>query len=148
MRKLIHLSVMVLPIVLLLLVSCTSDSEPDPSGNQPDPDAGQTESDDLESPSDGSTSPSDGETRQISLIEVSKGRRVYIAHGCRQCHMLIDEGSETGPDLTLVGQRMTFDELSAWIPDPQAVNPEAGMPVQDIDLEDLEYLVIYLSTLK
>lgn len=148
MRKLYQLSLMALPIVLLLLISCTSGSAPDPSGNQPDPDSGQTESDEQVSPSDGSTSRSDGEIRQISLIEVSKGLRVYNAHGCSQCHVLIDEGSETGPDLTLVGQRMTIDELSAWIPDPQSVNPEAGMPVQDIDPEDLEYLVIYLSTLK
>ncbi len=139
---------MVLPILLLLLVSCTSDSVPDPSGNQPDPDSGQTESDDRVLPSDGSTSPSDGEIRQISLLEVSKGLRVYIAHGCSQCHLLIDEGSETGPDLTLVGQRMTIDDLQAWIPEPQSVNPEADMPAQEIEPEDLEYLAIYLSTLK
>jgi cytochrome c2 len=81
--------------------------------------------------------------------EVKLGNDVFIKYGCLGCHKVGDEGGTTGPDLTLIGQRKTMEQMSAWIRNPQAVKPDAAMPAQSaISDQDMQYLVRYLSTLK
>ena len=84
----------------------------------------------------------------ISIADMSKGLTIWKNSGCTRCHSIGDDpGGSSAPSLTGIGDRMTRDELKAWIRNPQSVRPDASMPAQDISDEDLEYLARYLSLL-
>jgi len=141
---------LILIFAVLLTVSCAGNEEnrvaqpADNSGTVQQPDSTSSETG-LNQPADLPDSQMD---RTVTLTEISKGLSIYINNNCASCHKIGDEGSESGVDLTLVGQRMSFEELTAWIPNPRAVKPDARMPSQDISGEDLEYLALYLSMRK
>jgi cytochrome c2 len=81
--------------------------------------------------------------------EVKLGNDVFVKSGCLGCHKVGDEGGSIGPELTLIGQKMTMEQMSAWIRNPQAAKPDAKMPAQSaITDTEMQYLVRYLSTLK
>ena len=81
--------------------------------------------------------------------EVKLGNDVFVNNGCLGCHKVGDEGGSIGPELTLIGQKMTMEQMSAWIRNPQAIKPDAKMPAQSsISDQDMAYLVRYLSTFK
>jgi hypothetical protein len=147
----IHIAALMTVLFLAVTVSCTGNKPQDqPAGTTSGNQGGTT----VDSGSAGTAQDSGDQTvpreeePEVSITELSKGLRVYNSHNCKNCHKNGDEGSDVGPELTYIGQRMTFSELKAWIPDPKSVKPDAQMPPQDISPEDLEYLAMYLSMLK
>jgi ubiquinol-cytochrome c reductase cytochrome b subunit len=53
----------------------------------------------------------------------AEGARLFHAKGCEFCHAIAGYGGKRGPDLTLVGGRMTHDQIVARI-----TNGSASMP--------------------
>jgi len=52
---------------------------------------------------------------------VTAGRTVYLGKGeCASCHMVRGAGGRLGPDLTLIGEELTPDELYTALTDPSA----------------------------
>jgi ubiquinol-cytochrome c reductase cytochrome b subunit len=80
---------------------------------------------------------------------VDRGREVYVASKCQDCHVIKGEGTDFGPELTHIGSGFTADKLAALIRNPLSVNPQASMPAFDkLTDSDLQALVAYLLTLK
>jgi len=130
--------------VIIVLTACTGERPPAGSGSNP-PDNGSGTSGTGDGNFSGSTN-DPGET--ITMTDISRGLQVWSSGRCTECHTIGDDpGGNTGPALTGIGDRYTVDELKAWIANPQAVNPAAEMPAQNLSAEDLEYLARYLSTL-
>ena len=86
-----------------------------------------------------------------------RGRRVFLEQGCAACHAIVGlSGGDTGPDLTLLGSRLTLGagtvantkaNLSGWIADPQSIKPRNMMPPSYLPPQDLHDLVDYLRSL-
>jgi cytochrome c oxidase subunit II len=83
-----------------------------------------------------------------------RGKEAYLRSGCASCHAIrgVSEGA-IGPDLTLVGSRLTLGAgqfenckgvLAGWIADPQALKPGNLMPASYLSPEDLHSMVDYL----
>lgn len=80
---------------------------------------------------------------------VDRGREVYVANKCQNCHVVKGEGVDFGPELTHIGSGYSADKLAAQIRNPLSVNPQASMPAFDkLSDADLNALIAYLLTLK
>jgi len=89
---------------------------------------------------------------------VASGRHVFETQACVNCHTIagtIAKGT-FGPDLTHLMSRATIaagaaantpDNLRAWIKDPNAFKPGSLMPAMQLNDEEVNELVAYLSTL-
>jgi cytochrome c2 len=135
----------ILMILLLVLITACK-----PTGG-PGRTSGGTGTDQNAGGSGGQSTSGQASGGQMDAIaqEVKLGNDVFVKNGCLGCHKVGDEGGSIGPELTLIGQRMTMDQMSALIRNPQAVKPDARMPAQSsISDQDMAYLVRYLSTLK
>ncbi len=146
MKETNALTVAVLILMVALAAACggpvtnSSGGSDSADGSQATQDAGGA--------ADGSSSYQADAGETISMSDMSRGLRVWLNSGCTNCHRIGDDpGGDTGPSLTGVGDRYTKEELKAWIRNPQAVDPNASMPAQDLADEDLEYLARYLSLL-
>lgn len=53
-----------------------------------------------------------------------KGRQLYVARGCANCHRVGNEGSVYGPELTRIGAARSLDYLRESIVHPSADIPE------------------------
>jgi nitric oxide reductase subunit C len=67
---------------------------------------------------------------------------------CIACHSLQKQGGSVGPALDEVGDRRDYDNLVAWLTDPQAVKPGAKMPKLPLSHTDITELAAFLSQLK
>jgi cytochrome c2 len=126
-------------ILILIMVSCTG-------GNK----AGQGKGTDTKGAQSatGNMGASGAGGDQQMAMEVKKGNEVFSKSGCLNCHKIGDEGGNIGPDLSKIGQKLTVEQLTAWIPNPKAVKPDAKMPPQNVSGEDLKNLAMYLAMLK
>jgi|GEM_PF-1976220 Cytochrome c553 len=85
-----------------------------------------------------------------ALIE--KGKAVYAANNCGNCHVLGDQGGGKAPNLTHAGAQAGHN--AAWfaefVKDPKKVKPGARMPsyAGKISDDDLKALGEYLASLK
>jgi nitric oxide reductase subunit C len=64
---------------------------------------------------------------------------------CIACHALGGQGGAVGPALDGIGDRRSYDELVAWLRDPQAVKPGALMPKLPLSDTDVNELAAFLS---
>lgn len=90
----------------------------------------------------------------------ASGGDLFVASGCGACHTVrgVTENGKVGPDLTHFGSRTTIaaatlpntrDNLLAWLADPQAIKPGAGMPgFASLPEADREALAAYLMGLR
>lgn len=67
---------------------------------------------------------------------------------CIACHTLQGQGGSVGPALDGVGDRRDYDNLVAWLKDPQAVKPGAKMPKLPLSQTDINELAAFLSQMK
>lgn len=67
---------------------------------------------------------------------------------CIACHALQGQGGTVGPALDGIGDRRDYDNLIAWLKDPQAVKPGALMPKLPLSQTDVSELAAFLSKLK
>jgi len=91
--------------------------------------------------------------------EVAAGRRVFEGNACINCHAVrgtVGDG-RYGPDLTHLMSRDTLgsgvvtntpQNLLAWIKAPSQFKPGVLMPAMNLDDQQLDQLVGYLTTLK
>jgi cytochrome c oxidase subunit II len=88
-----------------------------------------------------------------------RGREVYYAAACHNCHAIRGAEAEgvIGPDLTHIGSRLSLGagilrnnrgNLAGWIINPQPLKPGNRMPPSYLDPDDLHALVDYLESLK
>ncbi len=64
---------------------------------------------------------------------------------CIACHSLQGQGGTVGPALDGIGDRKNYDDLVAWLKDPQAVKPGALMPKLPMSETDISELAAFLS---
>jgi ubiquinol-cytochrome c reductase cytochrome b subunit len=92
-----------------------------------------------------------GDPMPVNIDEnVRLAAQVY-AETCVVCHRISGEGGTVGPDLTLVGQRRSEEEIKAFIEDPEALMGEpSSMPAFGTRLrsEQIRALANYLASRK
>lgn len=87
------------------------------------------------------------------------GAELFTEFGCASCHTIsgTDATGTDGPDLTHFASRQTIlggaadptvPDLIEWITDPHSVKPGALMPAAELDDEQVEALVAYLTQLR
>jgi cytochrome c oxidase subunit II len=90
---------------------------------------------------------------------VAEGRHVFETQACMNCHTIAGTAAEGtyGPDLTHLMSRATIaagaaantpENLRAWIRDPNTFKPGAKMPAMQLNEEQTNEVVAYLSTLR
>src|ERR1019366_8524410 len=80
--------------------------------------------------------------------EVTDGRRLFEAQGCRGCHKLNGVGGTIGPDLTEEGAVHRFPEwLEKHFLDPNAVSRSSPMPNFHFTKEQARALTFYMFSL-
>ena len=67
---------------------------------------------------------------------------------CLACHSLSGQGGAVGPALDGVGSRRSYDNLVAWLTDPQKQKPGSAMPKLPLSPSDIAELASFLSQLK
>lgn len=73
---------------------------------------------------------------------------LIVNEGCVGCHRIDGAGGRMGPELNGVGDRVSQQWIVDYLPDPEAVNPEARMrSYPDLSLPDREEIAAYLVTL-
>ena len=86
------------------------------------------------------------------------GKGLFVAKGCTACHKVAgvpEAVGDIGPVLTGVASRPTiaggvlpFSDLRKWLKDPPAVKPGTLMPSLGLTDQEIEHLVVFLTTLK
>ena len=79
---------------------------------------------------------------------VSWGKELYHEKKCTTCHALGGEGGDKGPPHDDIGRRLQVEYMREWIRRPQAFDPTTEMPAFKGTEEELEAIVLFLSTLK
>ena len=87
------------------------------------------------------------------------GRRIFETEACANCHTVSGTSAHGtfGPDLTHLMSRDTIasgtiantpQNLRAWIVNPDAFKPGVLMPAMQLDQDDVDKVVAYLTTLR
>jgi len=90
--------------------------------------------------------------------KVAAGRHIFETQACTNCHRITGTAATGtfGPDLTHLASRATIasgaalntpENLHAWIEDPDNLKPGALMPAMQLNGEQIDELVAYLTTL-
>jgi cbb3-type cytochrome oxidase cytochrome c subunit len=79
---------------------------------------------------------------------VSRGRQLFMDHGCHGCHTVGAMGSPIGPDLSRIGARRDAAYLDKWLRDPAQQKPTAHMPKIAMSEQDVRALASYLASLR
>lgn len=81
--------------------------------------------------------------------EVTRGKDVWHANNCINCHTLFGEGAYYAPDLTKITQQRGEPYLRAFIKDPSQFYDEQRhrrlMPKQNLSDEDISALIAFLG---
>jgi cytochrome c oxidase subunit 2 len=92
------------------------------------------------------------------VASVAAGRRVFETQACMNCHTIAGTGAtgRFGPDLTHLMSRATLasgvipntpENLRAWIKRPDDFKAGCLMPAMQLNDQQLDEVVAYLSTL-
>jgi cytochrome c oxidase subunit 2 len=79
---------------------------------------------------------------------VTRGREVFLAHGCYGCHTIGVVGTPIAPDLSRVGSRYSVATLTRWLREPSAQEPTRHMPRIELSDGDQESLAAFLGSLQ
>jgi cytochrome c oxidase subunit 2 len=91
--------------------------------------------------------------------QVATGRRVFETTACVNCHTITGTAAngKFGPDLTHLMSRTTIaagaaantaDNLRLWVTNPDSIKPGALMPAMQLEKQDVDALVTYLTSLQ
>lgn len=89
--------------------------------------------------------------------KVDEGKVLFGTSGCQACHAinlknekgaLEPQGGDFAPNLSKVGEKITYEYLVEWILDPKKFQPNGRMPNLRITREQAEKIAAYLTTLK
>jgi mono/diheme cytochrome c family protein len=88
-----------------------------------------------------------------SAQDIEKGKALYTANKCQQCHALEGKGNKKYP-LDGIGAKLSAEDISKWITAPAemeaklAEKPKIHMKAYKLADADLKSLVAYLHSLK
>jgi len=86
---------------------------------------------------------------KIDQTKITKGRILfYEKYGCQGCHQINSKGGYVGPVLDKVGLRLKSGWIIHWLRNPQALNPEAIEPNNNLANDEVEALTSFLMSLK
>jgi cytochrome c oxidase subunit 2 len=94
----------------------------------------------------------------VQDTSVAAGRHIFETQACTNCHAVAGTAATGtfGPDLTHLASRATIasgaalntpENLHAWIQDPDHFKPGALMPAMQLNGEQIDQLVAYLTSL-
>ncbi len=92
----------------------------------------------------------------VSVPAEAKTGEQLFKDNCLSCHAVGDQGTRVGPNLTDIANREkvagfldnTKENLKDWIADPQKIKPGTMMPKVELNENELNEIVNYLSNLK
>ena len=82
---------------------------------------------------------------------VQEGSSVYGEAFCSSCHAMQNAagnlvGGNLGPELTLVGSKVTPEWLADWLRDPKVYAPQTKMPHYRFDSKQIGLLMGFLAS--
>ena len=81
-------------------------------------------------------------------VETHGGREIYQRSGCHACHQIGSVGGAVGPNLTTVGDRLTFGYLLQRTKSARTFRPEIIEPRYDLSDPEAAALARYLKNLQ
>lgn len=101
-----------------------------------------------------------GETAPAPVGDADRGRELLVQYGCNACHVIPGtsgvQGS-LGPSLAGIASRPAISfgmvpntpaNLTRFIANPPAVNPQTSMPALNMPPQDAQDIAAFLLTLK
>jgi len=85
--------------------------------------------------------------RSVAL-GVGPGASLFQEKGCFACHRIYETGGQSGPELTHVGARLSYEIIEKLLIDPRSVNPEGTMPPVALSHEERDELSAFLAKMK
>lgn len=85
---------------------------------------------------------------EITSEDVEKGKKIYNEKGCQACHQIGLEGGAVGPNLSVVGDRLTSNYIYMHLKDPQRWGASKVAPNYGFAGEEITYLTKFLSYLR
>lgn len=87
--------------------------------------------------------------------KAEEGQHLFRTVGCVACHQIAKKtkdgklelpGGDFGPDLSKVGEKITYEYLVEWILEPRKFQPHGRMPTLRLTREQAEKIAAYLTT--
>jgi mono/diheme cytochrome c family protein len=75
----------------------------------------------------------------------AEGKRLFTEHGCYGCHTLEKYGTPIAADLSHIGSKYSYGDLTRWLHDPSAQKPTAHMPKIALSDTEANALAAYLA---
>ncbi|MGR3174692.1 MAG: c-type cytochrome [Candidatus Scalindua sp.] len=82
------------------------------------------------------------------LQDVREGKEIYREKGCKVCHQIGLEGGAVGPNLSVVGDRLTPNYIYMHLKDPQKWGASNVAPNYGLENKEITLLTRYLSGLR
>jgi cytochrome c2 len=86
--------------------------------------------------------------RPPSDASAPEGERLYVALGCRACHIVGNSGGYYGPPLTDSGKRLKTGWTYSWLKNPRRWRADVRCPDYGLSDTDALRLTAYLATLR
>lgn len=80
--------------------------------------------------------------------QISQGKKLYDAKGCKACHQIGADGGAVGPNLSFVGSRLTPGYIFKHLENSKKFRPDIVEPNYGFTERERIYLTNYLMTLK
>ncbi len=80
--------------------------------------------------------------------DIDNGEALFNEKGCKACHQIGLEGGALGPNLSAVGDRLTFGYIYMHLKDPQRWGSSNVAPNYNLKDEEIASLAKYLSDLR
>lgn len=81
-------------------------------------------------------------------VSVKSGESLVNKLGCISCHTINKKGGTFGPDLSNIASKTSPEWIFYWLKNPKNYQPDTPMPNLRIMEEEIQDIVVYLSTLK
>ncbi|QQG35008.1 MAG: c-type cytochrome [Deltaproteobacteria bacterium] len=86
------------------------------------------------------------------LGKINEGAKVapvvYSSKMCSACHRIDNKGGVIGPDLSHIGKERSSEYLKVWLRNPWNVKRNTRMPHINLTENEIQDLVVFLSSLK
>lgn len=82
------------------------------------------------------------------MQDIEDGKEIYREKGCKACHQIGSEGGAVGPNLSVVGDRLTTNYIYMHLKDPQDWGASKVAPDYGMEDEEITLLTRYLSGLR
>ena len=87
-------------------------------------------------------------SKPFLLQDIKEGKEIYREKGCQVCHQIGLQGGAVGPNLSVVGDRLTPNYIYMHLKDPQKWGASKVAPDYGLEDEEITLLTRYLSELR